>query len=1467
MTTHESPRCFLTLLLTGVLTVIPFAPASGQIGTNLRHPLELQNSIPQSGTLHGASVAIDGNLAVAGAPNDDLPNANSGVVKVYNVTTGALVHALINPTPAVDDYFGSSVAIAGNRVIAGAPGDDTGFNNAGSAYIYDLAAASIGQPSLVLNNPAPNSGDRFGASVAAKGNYVAIGAPDNSSEGSETGEVYIYDQNSSTPAVPALVITHPNLPALARFGSALAIDGSHLVVGAPGVGKAYVYNLVGPNPSTPLYVLDASNSQTLGLHTIAVAISGSKVVVGRNNYGFALVFDISGPTPTAPVAELIVPESEGTESVSSIAVDGNRVFVGNYEDRTAAVVAGRVFLFDLGSATPSQAVLHFQQPNAADFDGFGFAIAVSGRHLFVGSTYPEPLADEEGKDYVFDLESETPGIPKAELHSPSPSSFDHFGEVVAVSGSRVVVAAIDRQLPRQGAAIYVYDLANETPLVPVTTISKPNGAGEAFGWCVAISGSRLVVSARSTFGLEGDDRVYIYDLAGANPATPALVINRPSAQATFGRSVAILGTRVAIGGELDGRGFVYVYDVASTAPTTPVWKLVNPSTGDFDGFGDAVAIDWARVLVGAPKTDPTKLGAAYLYSLDNTGDVPPVYTFSPPSGVPDDGFGHAVALSGSFLAISAPRNDTGANEAGCVYAYEFDRPLSPDSGLPSLPFSLNRKTIPNPFPESGDLFGSSLALFGERLVVGCAADNTGATNSGSAYVYNVDGINPSTSLVAIPNPSPAKDDRFGCSVAVSGNIVIVGASQNDGPSPDRGIAYVYDSGLDQTTEAPVISGPYYSGPGALFLSFTLTEAVKAGSVKLVFSDGSTNREFILDENEIAGGIQSLIFNPADPVGSSNGLIASGSAIPDGEYTVTLSYQDLAGNPPASSNATTVQIDSVPPEISGPFAPLAFLEKPMPDYRSQLTAIDVTHVTIVQFPAPGSPTTVGKLNVTLTARDEAMNAASVSFEVTVMPPDPSSGAVLLVGDDAPGAGSMSGPPEGAKMISFGLPAIDAQGNVAFVGKWSASAGSGSGLFVGDTCVAKVGDFVGGDETAKLRTISDPVVDSGKITVVGTLTDGGGKPSPAVLSAAPTGTLAVIARGGSEVPGADGAKFKTFKGAAASGTCVAFLAQVTGGSGAGRATPANDIGIWAVDATHSLKPVLREGQGIGGRKIKTLVAFTPGSGSPAQGRGWLKIINGSPAIQALATLDDKSQAILTADLDGNVEILSQSGTPQTAEGSVSLKSFGLPAVNGNGTHAFLATLAEGAKQRGIFTKTSADSCEEIVRISESIGGSTFRSLKDPVLADDGGLAFSSIITGSDFRGAVSSVWWAPVGDYVRSLARGKWWAAELTSETWKSFDSLAIIPNRGPVFSATLNRSKGSVTALNDAGLWAVDLDGFLRLLFRTGDSIAGKTLKKFDVLKASAGSAGVTRSFNDAGQIVWRAQFTDKTSGIIVTNVP
>jgi hypothetical protein len=109
-------------------------------------------------------------------------------------------------------------------------------------------------------------------------------------------------------------------------------------------------------------------------------------------------------------------------------------------------------------------------------------------------------------------------------------------------------------------------------------------------------------------------------------------------------------------------------------------------------------------------------------------------------------------------------------------------------------------------------------------------------------------------------------------------------------------------------------------------------------------------------------------------------------------------------------------------------------------------------------------------------------------------------------------------------------------------------------------------------------------------------------------------------------------------------------------------------------------------------------------------------------------------------------------------------------------------------------------------------------------------------------------------------------------WNAFTSLAISAPRGPIFAATLQPGKGGVTAATASGVWGNDSAGELRLLFRKGESVQFggglvKTVKTFTLLNAAAGSAGVTRSFNDAGQVAWLATFTDQSQALLITEVP
>jgi hypothetical protein len=235
-----------------------------------------------------------------------------------------------------------------------------------------------------------------------------------------------------------------------------------------------------------------------------------------------------------------------------------------------------------------------------------------------------------------------------------------------------------------------------------------------------------------------------------------------------------------------------------------------------------------------------------------------------------------------------------------------------------------------------------------------------------------------------------------------------------------------------------------------------------------------------------------------------------------------------------------------------------------------------------------------------------------------------------------------------------------------------------------------------------------------------------------------------------------------------------------------------------------------------------------------------------------------------------------------------SLGLPAANGSGDCAFLASLAPNAlakitraNARGVYSGTGVGGYDLLAGIAGDDAGSTgakFSVLKDPVLAADGAIAFPATIKGGTVKGlAGSTLWWRRANGGLTLLAQagGMQPPGVAAGAQWEAFTSLAIAASRGPIFAATLVPRKGGISSSNASAVWSADFAGTLRLLFQAGetkiafdaDPMHDKLVKSFTLLKASAGCTSETRSFNDAGKVVWLATFADKTTAMVMTSVP
>ena len=146
-----------------------------------------------------------------------------------------------------------------------------------------------------------------------------------------------------------------------------------------------------------------------------------------------------------------------------------------------------------------------------------------------------------------------------------------------------------------------------------------------------------------------------------------------------------------------------------------------------------------------------------------------------------DHFG-GVSVSGNTIVVSAVLEDSGALNAGA--AYIFNRDEGGDENWGEV-----RKLLASD-PNLEDFFGGA-AISGDTVVAGASQSDTGAVNAGAAYVFerNVGGTDNWGEVTKLVDPDPVIGDSFGSSVAIDGDIIVVGASRDDS---NRGMAIIFE---------------------------------------------------------------------------------------------------------------------------------------------------------------------------------------------------------------------------------------------------------------------------------------------------------------------------------------------------------------------------------------------------------------------------------------------------------------------------------------------------------------------------------------------------------------------------------------------------------------------------------------------------------------------------------------------------
>ena len=768
-----------------------------------------------AGDALGRAVAIDGDYAVIMSANDDDVVTNSGALYIFkrDTTTGnwSQHQKLKASDPGEDDSFGYSVNISGDYIITGAQYNDDTYTNSGSAYIYtrDPSTGQWGsEQKLTAIDAATN--DYFGSTTTISGGYAFVGArgdDDNSVSGS--GSVYVFKRNVMTGVWSydqKLTASDPTTDA--GFGGGfIAISGDYLIIGA-NAGGAYIFKL---DTTTGTWSQQAkltpSDGAPGGGFGSSVSIDGDYAIVGAISDKSAYIYKREGTTWSEQTKVTV----NVTEYGGSVAISGGCAFVGA---RGYNTYTGAVYIYKAPNSVPK---LDFDTYNKLTFTGAD-----------TDSTYKLKY---ESNTYDLGTISNVyiayPGTYSAEIKGAT-----NFGLSSNITGSL-------------GTYLTLHDNV---------AISHTTGGGQTLVTVNNIKGNKTY---KISFNKQWTDshasystrlKMYIKDSSDGSIRELASIgdyLNSPrdgillyDAGGAFDESAMIVGTGFSVDG---GAGSQTVEITGGTYGSTsspftladPWYFLITMSTSDvitgkfFVGDTEVISHFLTRKQSGDTGTIG-ETGNKFVFEFHSTATISgvnmTVEEYNPAPKLDFDGYNKLTFSgleSGSTSTLKYGSNTYSIGTASNVYISEQGTYEAESKGTTTFALTstvvgtvtqvdaydytntTEQKLTAGANAAANDRFGESVAVSGDYAIAGARSDpgEAGAGN-GAAYIFVRNGTS-LTRQARIVASDGASSDQFGYSVAIDGDYAIVGAPGDD----SAGSAYIFlRSGTSWAQQAKLTPG-------------------------------------------------------------------------------------------------------------------------------------------------------------------------------------------------------------------------------------------------------------------------------------------------------------------------------------------------------------------------------------------------------------------------------------------------------------------------------------------------------------------------------------------------------------------------------------------------------------------------------------------------------------------------------------
>jgi len=600
------------------------------------------------------------------------------------------------------------------------------------------------------------------------------------------------------------------------FGKSVDIDSNYAVVGsttnAAQTGEAHVLFFDGTSWSIVAKL--TASLDTNDFFGASVGISGDIIIVsssGDDDKGaeagavYLYKKPAGGWINADPTAKLTASDADqGDNFGTSVCIDGDYLVIGSPNDSNDIKDAGAVYLFTkplLGwSDTTETAKLLASDRQASDH--LGTSVAICGDHV-VASSQTNEQGTNSGSAYIFSKPELgwVDTTQTAQIIASDGAAEDYFGSSVAISDNNLVVGAyLDDDFGNGTGSAYVYTkpaLGWKDTTQTAKLLSSNAGASPFFGKAVSIADSIILVGSIKAYTVSiqtGTTYGFIMPVAGWSDAYQSFKLNPLSGghHDDFGGAISIDSDNIIIGstgaddnGSASGAAYVFSKPDHGWVDTTENSKIIAPVIYQtlIYNYGDAVAIDGDYSVISSPLYGG-QLGIVHVLFFNGT-TWETVAELTASNGVAGDYFGTDVAISGNNIVIGAFRANISGPWSGAAYVY-----TKPTGGWTDM---TQTAVLRDSDGEINGLFGYSVAVDGDNIVVGAYGKDELTTDVGAAYVFTkpIGGWKDTTETAKLNNIDSLQNNKFGTDVSISGDYIVVGCFNKDSLTP----SYVFKKSI------------------------------------------------------------------------------------------------------------------------------------------------------------------------------------------------------------------------------------------------------------------------------------------------------------------------------------------------------------------------------------------------------------------------------------------------------------------------------------------------------------------------------------------------------------------------------------------------------------------------------------------------------------------------------------------------